>query len=139
MAILALSAERCSQTDQSHRPGHTRAIVILTESATVLIRILSVSFEHFRLIYVHLTSTCSARRFVEMSNSMGIASVFVLSSLLLSPVVMAEESQAFVAQNAARAAALDNARHAIAEQGKDRLETQKNAASKVSASDRSDS
>nr|WP_319527346.1 hypothetical protein [Pseudomonas laurentiana] len=74
-----------------------------------------------------------------MSNSMGIASVFVLSSFLLSPVVMAEESQAFVAQNAARAAALDNARQAIAEQGKDRLETQKNAASKVSASDRNDS
>lgn len=139
MAILALSAERCSQTDQSHSPGQTRVFAIFTENATVLIRILSVSFEHFRLIYVHLTSTCSARRFVEMSNSMGIASVFVLSSLLLSPVVMAEESQAFVAQNAARAAALDNARHAIAEQGKDRLETQKNTASKVSASDRSDS
>ncbi|KQZ92032.1 MULTISPECIES: hypothetical protein [unclassified Pseudomonas] len=39
-----------------------------------------------------------------MSNSMGIASAFVLSSLFLSPFAMAEESQAFVAQNSARAA-----------------------------------
>lgn len=44
-----------------------------------------------------------------MSNSMGIASAFVLSSLFLSPVAMAEESPAFVAQNAARAAAFDKA------------------------------
>jgi len=35
-----------------------------------------------------------------MSNTMGIASAFVLSSLFLSPVVMAEESHAFVAHNA---------------------------------------
>ena len=42
-----------------------------------------------------------------MSNSMGIASAFVLSSLFLSPFAMAEESQAFVAQNAARAAAYE--------------------------------
>ncbi|RON16161.1 hypothetical protein [Pseudomonas frederiksbergensis] len=38
-----------------------------------------------------------------MSNSMGIASAFVLSSLFLSPFAMAEESQTFVAQNTARA------------------------------------
>ena len=42
-----------------------------------------------------------------MSSSMGMASVFVLSSLLLSPLAMAEESPAFVAQNAARAAAYE--------------------------------
>ncbi|MGO2449708.1 hypothetical protein [Pseudomonas taetrolens] len=42
-----------------------------------------------------------------MSSSMGMASVFVLSSLLLSPLAMAEESPAFVAQNAARAAAFE--------------------------------
>ena len=42
-----------------------------------------------------------------MSTSMGMASVFVLSSLLLSPLAMAEESPAFVAQNAARAAAFE--------------------------------
>jgi hypothetical protein len=39
-----------------------------------------------------------------MSNSMGIASAFVLSALFLSPFAVAEESQAFVAQNNARAA-----------------------------------
>ena len=42
-----------------------------------------------------------------MSSSMGMASVFVLSSLLLSPLAMAEESPAFVAQNAARAATFE--------------------------------
>ncbi|MHC8352811.1 hypothetical protein ACYZT7_26775 [Pseudomonas sp. RT4P38] len=40
-----------------------------------------------------------------MSNTMGIASAFVLSSLFLSPFAIAEESQTFVAQNSARAAA----------------------------------
>ncbi|SDO13310.1 hypothetical protein SAMN04489798_2112 [Pseudomonas arsenicoxydans] len=39
-----------------------------------------------------------------MSNTMGIASAFVLSSLFLSPFAMAEESQTFVAQQQARAA-----------------------------------
>ena len=42
-----------------------------------------------------------------MSNSMGIASAFVLSSLILSPMAMAEESQSFVAHNVARAQAYD--------------------------------
>jgi hypothetical protein len=42
-----------------------------------------------------------------MSNSMGIASAFVLSSLFLSPMAMAEESQTFVAHNIARAQAFD--------------------------------
>ncbi|WP_300730505.1 hypothetical protein [Pseudomonas sp.] len=42
-----------------------------------------------------------------MSSTMGMASVFVLSSLMLSPLAMAEESPAFVAQNAARAAAFE--------------------------------
>ena len=42
-----------------------------------------------------------------MSNSMGIASAFVLSSLILSPMAMAEESQSFVAHNVARAQAFD--------------------------------
>ncbi|MEZ1319065.1 hypothetical protein QIW53_23850 [Pseudomonas fluorescens] len=45
-----------------------------------------------------------------MSNSMGIASAFVLSSLLVSPFVMAEESQTFAAHNAARAAAFEEYR-----------------------------
>lgn len=51
-----------------------------------------------------------------MSNSMGIASIFVLSSVLLSSLAMAEESPAFVAQNAARAAAAQHAREALAQQ-----------------------
>ncbi|MGJ7516924.1 hypothetical protein ACSFE6_21670 [Pseudomonas baetica] len=42
-----------------------------------------------------------------MSNSMGIASAFVLSSLFAAPFVMAEESQSFVAHNTARAAAYE--------------------------------
>ncbi|WP_223459802.1 MULTISPECIES: hypothetical protein [unclassified Pseudomonas] len=44
-----------------------------------------------------------------MSNSMGIASAFVLSSFFLSPMamVMAEESQTFVAHSAARAATFE--------------------------------
>ncbi|WP_150641889.1 hypothetical protein [Pseudomonas fluorescens] len=45
-----------------------------------------------------------------MSNTMGIASAFVLSSLFLSPFAMAEESPAFVAQNAARADAWEQSR-----------------------------
>ncbi len=42
-----------------------------------------------------------------MSSSMGMASVFALSSLLLSPLAMAEESPAFVERNAAREAAFE--------------------------------
>jgi hypothetical protein len=48
-----------------------------------------------------------SKKVFEMSSSMGMASVFALSSLLLSPLAMAEESPAFVAQNAARAAAFE--------------------------------
>ena len=42
-----------------------------------------------------------------MSSSMGMASVFVLSSVWLAPLAMAEESPACVAQNAARAASFE--------------------------------
>ncbi len=50
-----------------------------------------------------------------MSTSMGIASVFVLSSLMLSPMAMAEESQGFIAQKAAHDAAFEkNQAHRIA-------------------------
>ncbi|MBF8745692.1 hypothetical protein E2H86_24525 [Pseudomonas putida] len=51
-----------------------------------------------------------------MSNSMGVASVFILSSLLLSPLAMAEESPAFVARNAELAAVHQQAREAVAQQ-----------------------
>jgi hypothetical protein len=50
-----------------------------------------------------------SKKVFQMSNSMGIASAFVLSSLFLSPFAMAEESPAFIAHNAARAAAFDKA------------------------------
>ncbi|MBK4999507.1 hypothetical protein IAE37_001783 [Pseudomonas sp. S31] len=50
-----------------------------------------------------------------MSNSMGVASVFILSSLLLSPLAMAEESQAFVARNAELAAVHQHAREVVAQ------------------------
>ncbi|AIC22173.1 MULTISPECIES: hypothetical protein [Pseudomonas] len=49
-----------------------------------------------------------------MSNSMGIASAFVLSSLFLAPMAMAEESQTFAAHNAARAAAFQEAQEVLA-------------------------
>ncbi|MHC8399268.1 hypothetical protein ACYZTX_07230 [Pseudomonas sp. MDT1-17] len=42
-----------------------------------------------------------------MSNTMGIASAFVLSSLFLSPFAIAEESQTFVVKNSARVAAFE--------------------------------
>lgn len=44
-----------------------------------------------------------------MSTSMGIASVFVLSSFLLSGQASAEESQSFVSQKAARQASVEQA------------------------------
>lgn len=44
-----------------------------------------------------------------MSTSMGIASVFVLSSFLLAGQVCAEESQSFVSQKAARQASIEQA------------------------------
>lgn len=49
-----------------------------------------------------------------MSNSMGITSAFVLSSLFLAPMAMAEESQTFAAHNAARAAAFQDTQEALA-------------------------
>ena len=59
--------------------------------------------------YILITPTHNllSKKVFEMSTSMGMASVFVLSSLLLSPLAMAEESPAFVAQNVARAAAFE--------------------------------
>jgi hypothetical protein len=62
-----------------------------------------------RLIFARTKQHLPSKKVLKMSNSMGIASAFVLSSLFLSPLAMAEESPAFVAQNAARAAAFDQA------------------------------
>ncbi|WP_264310259.1 hypothetical protein [Pseudomonas putida] len=74
-----------------------------------------------------------------MSNSMGIASVFVLSSLLLSPLAMAEESQAFVARNAELAAVHQEARDAVAAHQADAVKDAKQTASKVNIDANADS
>lgn len=74
-----------------------------------------------------------------MSNSMGVASVFILSSLLLSPLAMAEESPAFVARNAELSAAHEQARQAFASQSDQSPEAAEQTASQVSSSDAADS
>ncbi|CAK13847.1 hypothetical protein [Pseudomonas entomophila] len=71
-----------------------------------------------------------------MSNSMGIASVFVLSSLLLSPLAMAEESPAFVARNAELATVHQDA---FAARQADAAKDVQQTASKVSVDDNADS
>ncbi|WP_248803277.1 hypothetical protein [Pseudomonas sp. MWU13-2100] len=43
-----------------------------------------------------------------MSTTMGMASAFALSALLLSPLALAEESQSFAARNAARVASAEH-------------------------------
>jgi hypothetical protein len=74
-----------------------------------------------------------------MSNSMGIASVFVLSSLLLSPLAMAEESPAFVTRNAQLAAVHQEARDAYAAQHPDAAKDARQTASQAVSDDASDS
>ncbi|MDF0730210.1 hypothetical protein P0Y43_05630 [Pseudomonas entomophila] len=74
-----------------------------------------------------------------MSNSMGVASVFILSSLLLSPLAMAEESPAFVARNVALAEAHQQAQQAYASQHGDTVKGTQQTASKVSKDDNADS
>jgi hypothetical protein len=74
-----------------------------------------------------------------MSNSMGIASVFILSSLLLSPLAMAEESQAFVTRNAELAAVHQDAREAVAAHQPDASKDAKQTASKTSIDANADS
>ncbi|AIZ31638.1 hypothetical protein ACE1YR_14075 [Pseudomonas sp. K1(2024)] len=74
-----------------------------------------------------------------MSNSMGIASVFVLSSLLLSPLAMAEESPAFVARNAEIAASLQQSQDAYAAQQHDAGKDAQQTASKTLEGDQADS
>ena len=59
-----------------------------------------------------------------MSSSMGMASVFVMSSLLLSPLAMAEESPAFVARNEARAAAFEQHQQELAASHKNDVQSQ---------------
>lgn len=58
-----------------------------------------------------------------MSNTMGIASAFVLSSLFLSPFAIAEESQTFVAQKAARAVAYEQYQSEMTAKAQDAAQT----------------
>ncbi|HKS13640.1 MAG TPA: hypothetical protein VJS90_11455 [Pseudomonas sp.] len=74
-----------------------------------------------------------------MSNSMGVASVFVLSSLLLSPLAMAEESPAFVARNAQLSAVHQEARDAYAAQHSEAAKDVRQTASQAADNDASDS
>jgi hypothetical protein len=65
-----------------------------------------------------------------MTNAKGIASAFVLSSLLLSPFAMAEESQAFVARNEVQHAAFEQHEAELAQQqATDHLKTPQVSAS----------
>ena len=59
------------------------------------------------LIFARTKQHLPSKKVLTMSNSMGIASAFVLSSLFLSPLAFAEESQTFVTQNATRAATFE--------------------------------
>ncbi|MNY33957.1 hypothetical protein D3C86_1682600 [compost metagenome] len=70
---------------------------------------------------------------------MGIASVFVLSSTLLSPLAMAEESRAFVAQNAARQTASEQARQELAAKATERAQLQQTSTSAQSTDTSKDS
>ncbi|AIR89525.1 hypothetical protein [Pseudomonas cremoricolorata] len=70
-----------------------------------------------------------------MSNSMGLASVFVLSSVLLSPLAFAEESPVFAARNQAVA---EHAEALFAQQ-RDVVKDAQQTASKLQADDHIDS
>lgn len=74
-----------------------------------------------------------------MSNSMGVASVFVLSSLLLSPLAMAEESPAFVARNVQLATAHQEARDAYAAHTSDAARDASQTASQAAGENAADS
>ncbi|MFJ2367372.1 hypothetical protein ACIPIN_27390 [Pseudomonas sp. NPDC087697] len=66
-----------------------------------------------------------------MSNSMGIASAFVLSSLFLSPFAMAEESQTFVAHNATRAEAFEKAQAELTAKAQNPAQSQQTSANQA--------
>ncbi|MCU1751795.1 hypothetical protein [Pseudomonas sp. 6D_7.1_Bac1] len=66
-----------------------------------------------------------------MSNSMGIASAFVLSSLFLSPLAMAEESQTFVAHNAARAETFEKAQAELTAKAQSAEQTRQTSATQA--------
>jgi len=64
-----------------------------------------------------------------MSKFTTVAGALIVSSLLLSPFSIAEESQSFVAQNEARHAAFEQHQEVLAAQAKENLKTQQASAS----------
>lgn len=80
--------------------------MFVTQYAKVFVRINAFSIKAGAINCSHHTALAKQEG-PEMSTSMGMASVFVLSSMMLSPLAMAEESPAFIAKNEARAAAFE--------------------------------
>jgi hypothetical protein len=75
------------------------------------------------LIFARTKQHLPSKKVLKMSNSMGIASAFVLSSLFLSPFAVAEESPAFVAHNAARAASYEEHQGEMTAKAKEAAQT----------------
>jgi len=74
-----------------------------------------------------------------MSKSLGIAGAIILSSILLSPLAMAEESPAFVARNEAVQANFEQHQEAVALKAQQHQNIQQAQASKPQSSDAKDS
>lgn len=85
------------------------------------------------LIFARTKQHLPSKKVLKMSNSMGIASAFVLSSLFLSPFAMAEESQAFVAQNSARAAAFEEQQIEMTAKTQEAIQTPQASSSQAQA------
>lgn len=64
-----------------------------------------------------------------MSKLTSIAGALIVSTLLISPFAMAEESESFVAQNEARHAVFEQHQEALAALHKENLKTQQASAS----------
>jgi len=74
-----------------------------------------------------------------MSKSLGIAGAIMLSSLMLSPLAMAEESPAFVARNEAVQANFEHHQEAVALKAQQHQNTQQAQAAKPQSDDAKDS
>lgn len=70
-----------------------------------------------------------------MSKSLGIAGAIILSSLMLSPLAMAEESPAFAARNEAIQANFEQHQEALALKAQQHENSQQAQASKPQATD----
>ncbi|WP_455922276.1 hypothetical protein [Pseudomonas putida] len=74
-----------------------------------------------------------------MSKSLGIAGAIILSSIMLSPLAMAEESPAFVARNEAVQANFEQHQEALALKAQQHQNTQQAQAVKPQSDDAKDS